>query len=100
MCLVVLFPSQAYVSLLSPVFTFIILMFGSGVTLAEERYNKRHGKDQWYLDYRARTSPLIPVPPVIYENLPQSVKMIFFFEVRPPCERRGEVIWQVDHHMQ
>lgn len=79
---------QAYVSVLSPLFTFTILMFGSGITLAEERYNKRHGRDDWYLDYRERTSPLWPFPPAIYRHLPAVIKQIFFFEVRYRQMRR------------
>jgi protein-S-isoprenylcysteine O-methyltransferase Ste14 len=72
------------VSVLSPLFTFAILMFGSGITLAEERYNKRHGRDEWYLAYRRRTSPLLPCPPFLYQALPQAIKLLFFFEVLIP----------------
>lgn len=70
----------AYVSVLSPVFTFTILMFGSGVNLAEERYNKRYGPEPWYMEYRARVSPLWPFPPPLYRRLPDAVKAALFFE--------------------
>ena len=33
-----------------------------------------------YTRYKQQTSPLIPLPPIIYRNLPQVVKMVLFFE--------------------
>ena len=70
----------AYVSVISPVITFVLLIFVSGIPGAEERYNKKYGKNQWYLDYRNRTSPLIPLPASIYQSLPEYVQKYIFFE--------------------
>eukprot|EP00475_Leptophrys_vorax_P029607 TRINITY_DN4369_c0_g1_i1.p1 TRINITY_DN4369_c0_g1~~TRINITY_DN4369_c0_g1_i1.p1 ORF type:complete len:311 (+),score=62.86 TRINITY_DN4369_c0_g1_i1:34-966(+) len=77
------FPSNtpsAFVSILSPIFTFLILMFLSGVNLAEERYNKQFGDRQDYCDYRTKTSPLLPLPQFIYSRLPLSFKRAFCCE--------------------
>lgn len=71
----------AYVgAFLSPLFTFLILMLLSGAPLAEERYNVRHGREEWYLQYRRQTSPLVPFPPVLYAAAPMWVKRVCFFE--------------------
>jgi steroid 5-alpha reductase family enzyme len=67
--------------LLSPIFTFVILMFLSGCPLAEQRYNERHGSEGWYLAYRAQTSPLIPLPPFLYRSLPTWMKSYLLFEL-------------------
>jgi len=66
-----------YVSVLSPVFTYLLLMYASGVKLSEVRYNQRYGKDPAYLLYRSRVSPLIPMPQCLYSSLPSCGKWIF-----------------------
>jgi len=68
---------SAYVSVLSPAFTYLLLMYASGVKLSEERYNQHYGKDPTYLTYRARVSPLIPMPQCLYASLPRFGKWIF-----------------------
>lgn len=74
-------PGAYPAGLLSPVFTFVILMFLSGCPLAEQRYNERHGSEAWYLAYRAQTSPLIPLPPFLYRSLPAWVKSYLLFDL-------------------
>jgi len=77
------FPSNApagFVSILSPGWTFVILMFVSGTNLAEERYNRKYGNSSDYLEYRNSTSPLIPFPASIYGVLPLWFKRLFCFE--------------------
>ncbi|KAF5388637.1 hypothetical protein D9757_004839 [Collybiopsis confluens] len=80
--------SAQYGSIVSPLFTLILLMFGSGVPTAEKPQAKKfflmsHGDDAepehanaWgnYKDYLRKTSVLIPVPPAIYKPLPQWLK--------------------------
>ncbi|CAD6982895.1 unnamed protein product [Tilletia controversa] len=85
-------------SVVSPLFTFIILMFLSGIPTAEKPTQQRaflasHGpdaedaeplqpyhdqreSDSWtrYRAFRERTSLLIPIPPAIYRHIPQVVK--------------------------
>lgn len=71
-----------YVSCISPIFTFLVLMFLSGVPLAEDRYDERFGLDSDYIDYKKSTSPLIMLPPAIYRALPDLIKRWCFFELR------------------
>lgn len=67
-----------YVCVLSPIFTMIILLFGSGVPTSEGnnqlRFMKTPEDKQRFLAYRAQTSPLVPLPPSCYKSLPLFVK--------------------------
>ncbi|KAK7056171.1 hypothetical protein VNI00_002723 [Paramarasmius palmivorus] len=77
-----------YGSVVSPVFTFILLMFGSGIPPAEKPAAKKfflmtngeNARDEnasaWqnYLEYRRSTSILIPLPPQFYRPLPEFLK--------------------------
>ncbi|RLN54784.1 hypothetical protein BBJ29_007847 [Phytophthora kernoviae] len=70
-----------YVSAISPAFTFFVLMFLSGVPLAEDRYDDRFGLNPDYLEYKRSTSPLIIFPPQIYRQLPAPMKRWCFLEL-------------------
>ncbi|KAI8976693.1 DUF1295-domain-containing protein [Trametes punicea] len=89
-------------ALVSPLFTMVLLLFGSGLPTAEKPvaqrfYNMSYPKDSigsdagsrdasdpsnrprnaaWanYQAYRAQTSILLPMPPVVYRALPQWIK--------------------------
>ncbi|EJD43734.1 DUF1295-domain-containing protein [Auricularia subglabra TFB-10046 SS5] len=77
-----------YGSVVSPLLTFLILMFFSGVPTAEKPQAKRyylmtHGPDAspedagvWpaYKQYLRETSILIPIPPAVYRPLPEWLK--------------------------
>jgi steroid 5-alpha reductase family enzyme len=69
-----------YVSCVSPVFTFLVLMFLSGVPLAEDRYDERFGLDPDYVEYKRSTSPLIMLPPPLYRAIPHPIKRWCLFE--------------------
>ncbi|KAG3113949.1 hypothetical protein PI124_g12623 [Phytophthora idaei] len=71
-----------YVSRISPVFTFLVLMFLSGVPLAEDRYDERFGLDPDYIEYKRSTSPLIMMPPAVYRSIPDPIKRWCFFELK------------------
>ncbi|KAL9940464.1 hypothetical protein V8E36_001169 [Tilletia maclaganii] len=90
--------SALLASVVSPLFTFIILMFLSGVPTAEkptqqraflsshgpdaeeqdplQSYKNQRESDPWlrYKAFRERTSLLIPIPPALYRHLPRAVK--------------------------
>lgn len=70
-----------YISVLSPILTFVLLMFLSGIPMAEERYDERFGMQLFYLEYKKSTSPLICLPPAVYRNLPMAVKRTLLFEL-------------------
>ncbi|EWM28688.1 uncharacterized protein Naga_100002g105 [Nannochloropsis gaditana] len=74
-------PGAYAAAVISPIFTFLILVFLSGCPLAEERYNERHGSEPWYLAYRTQTSPLLPLPPLIYRPLPLWLKRYALLEL-------------------
>ncbi|KAF9268965.1 DUF1295-domain-containing protein [Marasmius fiardii PR-910] len=77
-----------YGSVVSPLFTFVILMFGSGMPTAEKPQARKYflmsqGPDAkpenlnaWknYKEYLRSTSILIPIPPLLYRPLPTSLK--------------------------
>ncbi|CAI5702653.1 unnamed protein product [Peronospora effusa] len=70
-----------YVSCISPTLTFVLLIYLSGVPLAEDRYDERFGLDSNYLEYKRSTSPLIILPPSIYRSIPAPIKRWCFFEL-------------------
>ncbi|KAF8899644.1 hypothetical protein CPB84DRAFT_1709593 [Gymnopilus junonius] len=77
-----------YGSILSPIFTLVLLMFGSGVPTAEKPTAKRffilsqgpNAREEhavaWenYKDHLRKTSILIPLPPFLYGPLPSIIK--------------------------
>src|ERR1700722_2666594 len=83
-----------YGAVVSPIFTTLILMFGSGLPTAEKPQAKRfylmsygpnarqEDANQWqgYKTFLRRTSILIPTPPAIYEVLPDVIKMTIFLD--------------------
>ncbi len=73
-----------WVSILSPVFTMLILLFLSGMPSAEgaaqTKYMKTPALADEYASYRDRTSPIVPVPPACYGALPRVVKQVFCCE--------------------
>lgn len=72
----------AILSVLSPVFTFVILMFASGMPTAEgsnlRRYYERAPDE--YTVYRAQTPILVPWPCCGYDKVPDVVKRLFCCE--------------------
>ncbi|KAJ1306618.1 hypothetical protein OPQ81_007615 [Rhizoctonia solani] len=73
-------------ALASPLFTMLLLMFGSGIPTAQKPTAKKFyllsngpkatHANAWknYQRYLKRTSVLIPFPPALYERLPQFIK--------------------------
>ncbi|KAL0579279.1 hypothetical protein V5O48_002733 [Marasmius crinis-equi] len=78
--------SALFGSVVSPLFTFVLLMFGSGMPTAEKStarkyYLMSHGdnvrdENAWknYKHYLKSTSILIPIPPALYRPLPEFIK--------------------------
>jgi steroid 5-alpha reductase family enzyme len=82
-------PTNAYASIVSPILTSLLLLFLSGIPLAEQGFQKRYlspGADaevkEDYLAYRHSTSPLIPFPSFIYRRVPMWMKRVLFFEFK------------------
>ena len=55
-----------YATVLSPLFTMAILLGFSGMPTLEPKANGRYQGNVGYADYRATTSPLVPMPPSWY----------------------------------
>ncbi|RKF54560.1 putative 3-oxo-5-alpha-steroid 4-dehydrogenase protein [Erysiphe neolycopersici] len=73
-----------YATIVGPIFLTTLLMFVSGINLAERPTAKRrYENDQnWeeYARYLSRTSILIPFPPILYARLPIFLKRTLFLE--------------------
>lgn len=65
---------------LGPVFLTLLLLFVSGIPLLEVSADKKYGNVAAYRHYKNTTSPLIPLPPVVYGSLPSWLKVGFLFE--------------------
>lgn len=70
----------AIFALISPIFTFYLLLFVSGIPIAEAHDDKKYAKVLAYQQYKAITSPLFPVSPKIYVYIHPRIKRSFFFE--------------------
>ncbi|KAJ3505810.1 hypothetical protein NLJ89_g7224 [Agrocybe chaxingu] len=86
--------SAQYGAIVSPIFTLVLLMFGSGIPTAEKptakkfflmsegsHANNEHS-DVWtqYKAYLSNTSILIPIPPLLYRPLPSLLKKTFLLD--------------------
>ncbi|KAF1737400.1 hypothetical protein CRV24_003018 [Beauveria bassiana] len=74
-----------YASILGPVFITLLLLFVSGMPLAERPKAKdRYEKGNNWVGYKRwldRTSPLIPFPPQLYARVPVFLKRSVFLEL-------------------
>jgi len=48
-----------YLTLISPVFTYLLLVYVSGVRMLEARADKKWGQDEEYVKYKSKTSVLM-----------------------------------------
>ena len=53
-----------------------------GMPGAEKRSDEKFGRNSEYLDYKASTSPLIPMPKALYRVIPMAIKQNLLFEFR------------------
>jgi len=72
--------SVEWAGVLSPVFTASILLFLSGIPLLEQKSDQRHKMKEGYLEFKEKTSPLVPLPPSLYRILPAFIKCFFCCE--------------------
>lgn len=53
---------QILIALISPLYITVLLLFVSGIPILEKLADKKWGSDRKYLDYKLRTSVLLPLP--------------------------------------
>ncbi|WOG92267.1 hypothetical protein DCAR_0311530 [Daucus carota subsp. sativus] len=81
--------------ILGPIFLTLLLLFVSGIPLLEVSADKKFGNVDAYRMYKETTSPLIPLPPVVYGKLPSWIKKVFLFEfpLYSKTLPQGELSW-------
>lgn len=67
--------------LFSPLFTFVILTFLSGIPPAEQRDDKRFKHLESYYEYKKRTSPLWFFPTSLYAGMPMILRKVPFCDI-------------------
>lgn len=67
-------------ALASPIFTFYLLAFISGIPVAESNEDRKYSKSLAYQQYKTITSPLIPINPRVYAYIHPRIKKTFFLE--------------------
>mmetsp|Transcript_3892 Transcript_3892/g.5559 ORF Transcript_3892/g.5559 Transcript_3892/m.5559 type:complete len:320 (-) Transcript_3892:205-1164(-) len=71
-------------TVISPIFTMFLLLFVSGIPLAEGqklgRFMKTAESKDEFMEYFTSTPPLIPFIPIIYKNMPNFVKCLLCCE--------------------
>ncbi|XP_052181078.1 uncharacterized protein LOC127794187 [Diospyros lotus] len=70
-----------WIVIVGPILHTMLILFASGMPWLEESANTRYGHINPYRAYRDATSPLIPLPPVVYLYLPRWFKIAFLFEL-------------------
>ena len=78
--------AAAILGLASPILAFFLLVFVSGIPIAEKREEQMNRGIVLYKEYRHRTSPLIPFPPSLYEKTLWPIKKWIFFDRSIPSD--------------
>jgi steroid 5-alpha reductase family enzyme len=81
-------PFLKLLSLASPTLTCVLLIFVSGIPVAEKRDDRRYGQDPEYMRWKFCTSPLFPCLPWVYARLPRCIKLYVFLDGYRPDVRR------------
>jgi steroid 5-alpha reductase family enzyme len=72
--------SLLYLTIFSPVYVGVILLFLSGVPTLEEPWDKKYGKDPSYRAYKLSVPPFLLFFPALYRSFPPIAKLAFCCE--------------------
>lgn len=64
----------------SPLLVMALLLGLSGMPILERGWNKKYGRMAGFDEWKASTSPVVPLPPAVYRALPRVVKTVLLFE--------------------
>lgn len=73
--------AYAVVGVLSPLITFVLVTFITGIPLTEKRDDARFKQLDDYYDYKKRTSPLWFFPTTLYRKMPMWLRRFPFFDI-------------------
>lgn len=68
--------------LFSPLLTFVLLAFITGIPRAEKRDDERYQQYEEYHEYKKQTSPLWPFPTSLYKHMPMVLRKVPFIDIR------------------
>ena len=63
-----------HAAVIGPLFITAILLFLSGLPLLEKSGDKKYGEQEEYVRYKRGTSILVPLPPGVYQRIPEVVR--------------------------
>lgn len=64
----------------SPLLVMALLLGLSGMPILEQGWNEKYGRMSGFDEWKLSTSPVVPLPPVVYRALPRVVKTTLLFE--------------------
>lgn len=82
--------AYAILGLLSPLITFVLLAFITGIPPAEKRDDARFKDIPEYYDYKKRTSPLWFFPTSLYNKMPMILRKVPFCDIYDYTKLRQE----------
>lgn len=94
---------QGWATIISPLWTMVILLFVGGMVSAEgselKRFYSSEDRRTRFEEYRNRTPPLIPFAPACYGKCPLALKRLFccewkMYEYSPPAVSAGDNAFQ------
>ncbi|CAN8075126.1 unnamed protein product [Agarophyton chilense] len=71
-----------YAAIASPIFITLLLLFVSGIPILEKSWAEKYGNKPGYLEWKDKTSVLIPIPPSLYVRIPKIIKTTLLLDFK------------------